>query len=133
MLPSFNMTGMVINERKEEQIQEMAEEEKNEQIQAGAQAPEGQPGQQAVQLDETGVKTSYSNFCYTAGTREGVLFGFGLHDWQAGRPVKVDAKLEVSYFNSKRLLSTLNQVVERHESNFGEVEININKRIKTTS
>ena len=110
----------------------MAEEEKNVQTQAGTQAPQGPGGQQTVQLDETGVKTSYSNFCYTAGTREGVLFGFGLHDWQAGRPVRVDAKLEISYFNSKRLLSTLNQIVERHESNFGEVEVNINKRIKTT-
>lgn len=107
----------------------MAEETKEQPTQADAQPAAGQ--QQAVQLDETGVKTLYSNFCYTAGTREGVLFGFGLHDWQQGRPVKVDAKLELSYFNSKRLLSTLNQVLERHEKNFGEVEVNINKRIKS--
>ena len=106
----------------------MAEEEKKEEAAAGAQAA---PQQQQVQLDETGVKTAYSNFCYTAGTREGVLFGFGLHDWQPGRPVKVDAKLELSYFNSKRLLSTLHQVVERHEKAFGSVEVNINNRMKT--
>ena len=108
----------------------MADEEKKEETQANAQAAAGQEGQQVVQLDETGVKTCYSNFCYTAGTREGVLFGFGLHDWQPGRPVKVDAKLEMSYFNSKRLLATLNQVVERHENNFGAVEVNTNERMK---
>ena len=99
--------------------------EKKEQTAAGAQAQ-----QQAVELDETGIKTAYSNFCYTAGTREGVLFGFGLHDWQPGRPVKVDAKLEMSYFNSKRLLATLSQVVERHEKAFGAVEVDINNRMK---
>jgi hypothetical protein len=101
----------------------MAEEEKKEETTAAA-------AQQQVELDETGIRTTYSNFCYTAGTREGVLFGFGLHDWQPGRPVKVDAKLEMSYFNSKRLLSTLHQVVERHEKAFGDVEVNINNRMK---
>jgi hypothetical protein len=108
----------------------MAEQEKKAATKAAPGAPAGQPAQQQVQLDETGVKTCYSNFCYTAGTREGVLFGFGLHDWQPGRPVKVDAKVEMSYFNSKRLLATLNQIVERHEKAFGEVEVDMNKRMK---
>lgn len=109
----------------------MAEQDKKEATKAAPQAPAaGQPAQQQVQLDETGVKTCYSNFCYTAGTREGVLFGFGIHDWQPGRPVKVDAKVEMSYFNSKRLLTTLNQIVERHEKAFGEVEVDMNKRLK---
>jgi hypothetical protein len=108
----------------------MADEEKKEEVEA-ATTPAGQAAQQQpLELDETGVKSAYSNFCFTAGTREGVLFGFGLHDWQPGRPVRVDAKIEMSYFNTKRFLSTLHQVIERHEQAFGEVEVNINERMK---
>jgi hypothetical protein len=98
--------------------------------------PPEQPQAQAqvaprtIALDEVGAKTSYNNFCYTAGTREGVLFGFGFHDWQPGNPIKVDAKVEMSYFNAKRLLATLNQIIKRHETAFGEIEIDINKRLK---
>ncbi|OGP62949.1 MAG: hypothetical protein A2V65_07150 [Deltaproteobacteria bacterium RBG_13_49_15] len=92
--------------------------------------PQAQPAARTIQLDELGAKTSYSNFCYTAGTREGVLFGFGFHDWQPNNPIKVDAKIEMSYFNAKRLLATLNQILKRHETAFGDIEIDINKRLK---
>jgi hypothetical protein len=92
--------------------------------------PREQVAPKTIALDEAGAKTSYSNFCYTAGTREGVLFGFGFHDWQPANPIKVDAKVEMSYFNAKRLLATLNQVIKRHETAFGEIEIDINKRLK---
>ena len=92
--------------------------------------PAAQVTPRTISLDEASTKTSYSNFCYTAGTREGVLFGFGFHDWQPGNPIKVDAKVEMSYYNAKRLLATLNQVVKRHEAAFGEIEVDVNKRLK---
>ncbi len=93
---------------------------------------EAQPQAQTmrIQLNEKNAKNSYSNFCYTAGTRQGVLIGFGLHDWQFGMPAKVDSKIEVSYFNAKRFLSTLSDIIKRHEAVFGEVEVDVNKRIK---
>jgi len=92
--------------------------------------PAAQVTPRTISLDEASTKTSYSNFCYTAGTREGVLFGFGFHDWQPGNPIKVDAKVEMSYYNAKRLLATLNQVIKRHEAAFGEIEVDVNKRVK---
>jgi len=92
--------------------------------------PAAQVAPRTISLDESSAKTSYSNFCYTAGTREGLLLGFGFHDWQPGNPIKVDAKVEMSYYNAKRLLATLNQVIKRHEAAFGEIEVDINKRLK---
>lgn len=91
------------------------------------QAPDPNAGQ--IRLDESGVGTQYSNFCFTAGTREGMLLGFGNHDWQGQNPIKVESKIELSYFNSKRLLAALNQVVKRHEEIFGSIEVNVNNRV----
>jgi hypothetical protein len=117
-----------------EQLQDQIEKQAQELVKQAEAAPsEPQPAQAkpgTITLDESGAKSSYGNFCYTAGTREGVLLGFGFHDWQPGNPIKVDAKVELSYYNSKRLLATLNQVIKRHENAFGEIEIDINKRLK---
>ena len=89
------------------------------------------PDQTATQihLEEAGVNTQYANFCFTAGTREGMLLGFGNHDWQGQNPIKVESKIELSYFNSKRLLAALNQVVKRHEEIFGSIEVDVNNRV----
>jgi len=93
---------------------------------------EAQPQAQPVRitLNEKDAKNTYCNFSYSAGTRQGVLTGYGMHDWQFGRPVRVDSKIEMSYFNAKRFLSTLNEIIKKHEGVFGEVETDVNKRIK---
>jgi hypothetical protein len=124
-----------LQEEIEKQAQDLVKQAADQQGQTVTQEPtpeqaQAAPAARTISLDEAGAKTSYSNFCYTAGTREGVLFGFGFHDWQPGNPIKVDAKIEMSYFNAKRLLATLNQVIKRHETAFGEIEIDINKRLK---
>jgi hypothetical protein len=95
---------------------------------ATTQAPD--PGERQIRLDEGGVNTGYVNFCFTAGTREGILIGLGNHDWQGQNPIKVESKVEMSYFNSKRLLAALNQIVKKHEETFGAVEIDVNNRLK---
>jgi len=125
-----------LQEQIEKQAQELVKQAAEQEGQTVTQEapPQEQPAAQVaprtISLDESGAKTSYSNFCYTAGTREGLLLGFGFHDWQPGNPIKVDAKVEMSYYNAKRLLATLNQVIKRHETAFGEIEVDINKRLK---
>jgi hypothetical protein len=114
----------------EMQAKELVKQAAEQQEQVVTPEPPQQPTARTIALNEAEAKASYSNFCYTAGTREGVLFGFGFHDWQPGNPIKVDAKVEMSYFNTKRLLSTLNQIIKRHETAFGDIEIDINKRLK---
>lgn len=94
---------------------------------ATTQAPD--PAAKQIRLDEGAVNTQYANFCFTAGTREGLLIGLGNHDWQGQNPIKVESKIEMSYFNSKRLLAALNQIVKKHEEAFGAVELNVNDRL----
>ncbi|MEM3112527.1 MAG: DUF3467 domain-containing protein [Candidatus Methanomethylicaceae archaeon] len=127
-----------LQEQIEMQAKELAKQAAEQQDKVVTQEPEAVPVQprvspRRIELDELEAKSTYSNFCYTAGTREGVLFGFGFHDWQPQNPIKVDAKVEMSYFNAKRLLATLNQIIKRHENTFGEIEIDINKRLKVKS
>ena len=86
--------------------------------------------QRQILTDETGVFPQYCNFTYSAGTREGVLFGFGMHDWQGKGPIRIDSKIEMSYYNSKRFLVSLNQLIKRHEEVFGPLELDLNKRVK---
>jgi len=120
-------------EMQAKELVKQAAEQEGQTVTQEAAPPEPQPAQvtpKTISLDEAGAKSSYSNFCYTAGTREGVLFGFGFHDWQPANPIKVDAKVEMSYYNAKRLLATLNQVIKRHETAFGEIEVDVNKRLK---
>jgi len=124
-----------LQEQIEMQAKELAKQAAEQQDKVVTQEPEpSAPAQpvttRRIELDEQDAKISYSNFCYTAGTQEGVLFGFGYHDWQPQNPIKVDAKVEMSYFNAKRLLATLNEVIKRHEAAFGEIEIDVNKRLK---
>ena len=120
-------------EKQAQELVKQAAEQEGKTVTQEAAPPEPPPEQvtpRTISLDEASVKTSYSNFCYTAGTREGLLLGFGFHDWQPGNPIKVDAKVEMSYYNAKRLLATLNQVIKRHETAFGEIEVDVNKRVK---
>jgi hypothetical protein len=35
----------------------------------------------------------------------------------------------MSYYNSKRLLVSLNQLIKRHEEVFGPLELDLNKRV----
>lgn len=113
----------------EEQAKDMITKAEAQGVQAKAAEPPGAQ-RQAANIDEAGVPLEYSNFCYTAGTQEGVLFGFGFHDWQPGNAITVTTKVEMSYFNAKKLLGTLNQVIKRHEEIFGEIETDIRKRRK---
>ncbi len=122
-----------VDERLQADIEKQAKEMITQAEAQGAQEKAAGPAgaqRQAVNIDEAGVPLEYSNFCYTAGTREGVLFGFGFHDWQPGNAIKVTTKVEMSYFNAKKLLATLNQVVKRHEDLFGAIETDIRKRQK---
>lgn len=124
-----------LQEQIEMQAKELAKQTAEQQDKVVTEEPGAPPVQppvttRRIELEELEAKSTYSNFCYTAGTREGVLFGFGFHDWQPQNPIKVDAKVEMSFFNAKRLLATLNQIISRHEGTFGEIEIDVNKRLK---
>ena len=97
---------------------------------AGAAA---QPQRPQVQVDDTKAVTCYANFCRVTGTPEELIIDFGLNTQPIGVPTEkivITERLVVNYFTAKRLLAALQMSVQRHESAFGVLETDINKRLQ---
>lgn len=74
----------------------------------------------------------YANFARVSGLPEELILDFGLNPQAAGGqpvPVKVSQRLVVNYFTAKRLWLALGAFLQRHEQAFGEVQIDVNKRV----
>jgi hypothetical protein len=96
------------------------------------QAPQ-QPPQQQLQVDDSHLLASYSNFCRVTGSPEELIIDFGLNPQPVGMPtapIKVTQRIIVNFFTAKRLLAALSMSVQRHESVFGVLETDINKRLR---
>jgi len=98
-----------------------------------------QTGQQQVRLriDERGMQTHYSNAFRTNGTAEEVMLDFGINlmtptaePQQPEIVFQVSDRVVLNYFSAKRLAITLSQLVRRHEEQFGQLELDVNKRRK---
>ncbi len=102
-----------------------------------------QTGQRQVRMhiDERELRTSYANGFRTHGTAEEVILDFGMNLIQpmATRPgqdaqpemiFKVTDRLVLTYYSAKRLAMTLGQMIRQHEQQFGEIELDANKRRK---
>ncbi len=101
-----------------------------------AAAPEAAAqAQQPVQVqvvDDTAV-ASYANFCRVTGSPEELIVDFGLNPQPIGvpkDPIQVKQRIIVNFYTAKRLLAALQMSVARHESVFGVLETDINKRVR---
>lgn len=95
-----------------------------------------QTAPQQVQLVEDKAIAAYANFCRVTGTPEEVIFDFGLNTQPGGpptAPINVNQRLILSYFTAKRMLAALQMTIQRHEHNFGVLETDVRKRMKTQS
>lgn len=98
------------------------------------------PGHQANALQERSVQvkyddtqTTYTNFSRVTGTPEEVVLDFGLNVQVNGKPVgpvKIEQRVVMNYYTAKRLQNAINITLKRHESVFGEIETNVQNRIK---
>lgn len=89
-----------------------------------------QPVQQL--LEPTDLEPLYANFVRVSGLPEEMILDFGLNPQAAGGqpvPVKVSQRLVMNYFTAKRLWMALGAFLQRHEQAFGEIQIDVNKRI----
>jgi hypothetical protein len=105
---------------------------------------EGQPlgesrGQQPPQqfqefkVDTSSLSTVYANFCRVTGTPEELVLDFGLNTSmspQAGEPIKLTHRLVLNFFTAKRLLGALHMAVQQHESIYGVLEVDVQKRAR---
>ncbi len=98
-----------------------------EQAQTQAQAPV------QVQVDDQNAMATYANFCRVTGSPEELIVDFGLNPQPIGvpkDPIQVKQRIIVNFFTAKRLLAALQMSVARHESVFGVLETDINKRVR---
>src|SRR5262245_16087172 len=93
---------------------------------AAAQAPQ-------FTVDATGLSSIYTNWYRVTGTPEELVIDFGLNP-QMGQvptePIKLSTRLVMNFYTAKRLLNALQFAVQRHESFFGVVEVDVQKRVR---
>lgn len=98
---------------------------------AQAQTQAQQPVQ--VQVNDDNAMATYANFCRVTGSPEELIVDFGLNPQPIGvpkDPIQVKQRIIVNFFTAKRLLAALQMSVARHESVFGVLETDINKRVR---
>lgn len=84
-----------------------------------------------VQIDDTGTVVCYANFCRVTGTPEELILDFGLNTQSVGTPTSIEIKqrLVMNYFTAKRLFQALGMSIQRHETAFGVLETDVQKRV----
>lgn len=94
-------------------------------------------GDQQVQIpvDATGLNALYANFFRVTGTPEELILDFGLNTQQmtpsGPETVKLSHRLVLSFYTAKRLLGALQWAVNRYENNFGVLETDFQKRLRS--
>jgi hypothetical protein len=106
---------------------------------AGEQAAGGQ-GQQriVVRVDERNIRTGYANAFRTNAMDDEVLLDFGMNSMvlpsqEGAQPeilLQINERVVMNYYVAKRLTLALGQIIRRHEEQFGELELDTNKRRK---
>ncbi len=98
---------------------------------SGAQG--GAPQSSAIQIDISRAANSYANFCRVTGTPEELILDFGLNPDPVGVPaeaIEIDHRIIMNFYTAKRFLAALQKTVQRHEDTFGELELDVQKRVK---
>jgi len=96
-------------------------------------APPQQQQMMQVQVNDKDAIALYANFCRVTGSPEELIIDFGLNPQPVGvpkDPIEVKQRIIVNFFTAKRLLAALSMAVQRHESVFGVLETDIQKRLK---
>ena len=81
------------------------------------------------------AQVTYANFCRGTLTPDEVVLDFGFNSNGFGvkvleEDIEIKNRIIFTPVAAKRLLFLLNDVIRRHEANFGEVEIDFRKRVK---
>ncbi len=86
-----------------------------------------------VQVNDEKAIANYANFCRVTGSPEELIVDFGLNPQPVGipkDPIHVTQRVIMNFYTAKRLLAALQMSVQRHEAVFGNLETDIQKRLK---
>jgi hypothetical protein len=86
-----------------------------------------------VAIDDTKAVAVYANFCRVTGTPEEVIIDYGLNPQPFGapaHPIPVNPRIVMNFYCAKRMLHALQLTIERHETTFGEIETDVQKRVR---
>lgn len=85
-----------------------------------------------VRVDDRHAAAAYANFCRVTGTPEELILDFGLNAQPFGthaEPLPINQRIVMNFFTAKRMLHALQVTLERHESAFGMLETDVQKRV----
>src|SRR5271165_442864 len=96
-------------------------------------AQAAQPQQVQFSVDASSIVSAYTNWYRVTGTPEELVIDFGLNPQMGQNPteaIKLNTRLVMNFYTAKRLLNALQFAVQRHESFFGVVEVDVQKRVR---
>jgi hypothetical protein len=89
---------------------------------------------QAFPLDYANLTSVYTNFCHMSVTPEELILDFGLNPTfsptPSTTPIKMTHRVVMNFYTAKRLLTFLHRIIDQHETNYGVLELDINKRVR---
>ena len=93
------------------------------------------PGGEQMQFptDSAALSTVYTNFCRVNVTPEELVLDFGLNPTltpSQTEPIKLTHRVVMNFFTAKRLLNALYGVVTQHETAYGVLELDFQKRLR---
>jgi len=91
--------------------------------QAQGRPGQAQPQEQQFTIDESEASTSDADFFVGSFGITEVLLGFGNFQRDGSRTVKIKTKIVMSVPNAKRVMLTLQNLVQRYEEQFGTIQV----------
>ena len=91
--------------------------------------------QSEIVLNDSEVRTAYSNFARVTATPEEVILDFALNPnpfAQGRHEVKVTERVVLNFFTAKRLCRAMVATLQRIEASFGNIELDVQRRLQGT-
>lgn len=98
-------------------------------------ANEADTPRHTLTIDDSQITATYANFCRITGTPEELIIDFGLNPQPAGIPtvpIPLTQRIVTNFYTAKRMLLALQATIQKHESVFGALETDVQKRVKSS-
>jgi hypothetical protein len=103
----------------------------NPKVVGGEEQPQGMV-QSEIILNDREAHAAYSNFARVTATPEEVILDFALNPnpfVQGKHEVKITQRLILNFYTAKRLCRALVATLQRIESSFGPIELDVQRRV----